>query len=581
MRAASDLMNILRRIDGRGYKAYKDIQGVFDFREFVLFVDHVQGDPFATPSRVRARIKQSVAQYPQDTYAGKSRKVGLCDYLTRIYGRSLRQIVKGSRGTGKSGLIEMDTPGQEILERSSVFINDDWVEARFVMGLPAAGRRILAREAEVMFFEEVPRVISMSLEFLNNDREGLYQHIRAGEDQDWLRTKLEELGLVAFVANGSILPRASGIDDHPLTGGRVIVFQSPPSLEMTVELPNHGPVNGMGIPKGVTLIVGGGYHGKSTLLDSLERGVYNHIPGDGREYVVTNSDAVKIRAEDGRRIAGVDISPFIQNLPFDQQTTSFSTDDASGSTSQAANIIEALEIDAKVLLMDEDTSATNFMIRDHRMQELVDKEKEPITPFIDKVRHLFQERGVSTILVTGGSGDYFDVADTVIVMDSYLPRDVTLEAREIARKYKAERKHEGGQTFGDLTPRIPVAESFDPSRGRKDVKIDVKGLRTLLFGRHTIDLSAVEQLLDRSQTRAIGDCLLKTSRKYMNGRRNLKQIIDLLMGEIETHGLDTLNSKPMGNYALPRRFEVAAAMNRLRTLKVSLAKNRGCWGMEK
>ena len=568
MRAASDLKHILRRIDGRGYKAYKDIQGAYVFGEFTLFIDHVQGDPFATPSRVRVQVTQGRAQYPPDTYRTKSRQVGLCDFLTRAFRHCIRQTVKGLRGTGKSGVIEIDSPGQEVLERTSVLINEDWVEARFVMGLPAAGRRILAREAEAMFFEEIPRIVSMSLKFQNNNQKGLYHHIKVSEDQDWLRTQLEHMGLVAFIANGSVLPRASGVDDRALARGRVVSFQSPPTLEVTVELPNNGPIKGMGIPKGVTLIVGGGYHGKSTLLDALERGVYNHIPGDGRDFVVTTSDAVKIRAEDGRRIEGVDISPFIRNLPFGHQTSSFCTDDASGSTSQAANIIEALEVSAKVLLMDEDTSATNFMIRDHRMQELVAKEKEPITPFIDKVRLLFEERGVSTLLVIGGSGDYFDVADTVIAMDSYLPRDVTKEAGEIAHKYKAERRHEGGQNFGDTTPRVPIAESFDPSRGRKEVKIDVKGLRTLIFGRHTIDLSAVEQLVDRSQTRAIGDCILKASREHMNGRQSLNQILGRLVGEIERGGLDVLNSRPVGNYALPRSFEISAAINRLRTLKV-------------
>ncbi|UCE19081.1 MAG: ABC-ATPase domain-containing protein [Gemmatimonadota bacterium] len=568
MKTEADLKHTLRRIEGRGYKAYKDIKDVYDFGEFTLFIDHVQGDPFAAPSRIRAQVSQDIAQFPPDTYSKKDRIVGLCDLLTRMFSQSARHIAKGHRGTGKSGMIEIDTPGQEILERTSVVINRNFVEARCVMGLPASGRRILAREAEAMFFDELPKIVSASLRVQDNGKKRLHKHIEVYEDQCWLRSQLENLGLVAFIANGSLLPRASGVDDRPLSTGRIVTFQSPPSLEMTVELPNHGPVLGMGIPKGVTLIVGGGYHGKSTLLDALVRSVYCHIPGDGRECVVTHSDAVKIRAEDGRRIEGVDISPFIKNLPFGQQTISFSTDDASGSTSQAANIIEALEIEAKVLLMDEDTSATNFMIRDHRMQELVSKEKEPITPFIDKIRLLYREHGVSTVLVMGGSGEYFDVADTVIALEDYVPRDVTSEAKNIAQRYKAERKHEGGTVFGTTTPRIPVAASFDPSRGRKPVKTDAKGLRTLVFGRHTIDLSAVEQIVDRSQTRAIGDALLRASREHMNGRRSLSQIMGLLMDEIETGGLDVLNSKPLGNYALPRRFEVAAAINRLRTLRV-------------
>jgi len=323
----------------------------------------------------------------------------------------------------------------------------------------------------------------------------------------------------------------------------------------------------MGIPKGVTLIVGGGYHGKSTLLRALELGVCNHIPGDGRELVVANPHTVKIRAEDGRRIEKVDISPFIANLPFGRDTEAFSTDDASGSTSQAANIIESLELGAQVLLIDEDTSATNFMIRDHRMQELVSKDKEPITPFIDKVRQLYRDHGVSTILVIGGSGDYFDVADCVICMVEYKPYDLTEQARAIAEKYRAERRPEGGEHFGAITQRVPLARSFDPSRGRREVKISTKGLQSIVFGTHTIDLGAVEQLVDASQTRAIGDAIYYAT-KYMDGKKRLRQIVDAVVEDMMDKGLDVLGPRPVGDYAAFRALELGAAINRLRTLSV-------------
>jgi predicted ABC-class ATPase len=334
-----------------------------------------------------------------------------------------------------------------------------------------------------------------------------------------------------------------------------------------VELPNRGPITGMGIPKGVTLIVGGGYHGKSTLLTALELGVYNHIPRDGREFAVTNSYAMKIRAEDGRRIEKVDISPFIANLPFGQETSAFSTEDASGSTSQAANIIEALEAGAQVLLIDEDTSATNFMIRDHRMQELVSKEKEPITPFIDKVRQLYDDIGVSTILVMGGSGDYFDVADCVICMIEYKPYDLTQQARLIAEKYKAERRPEGGEHFGPITERIPLGHSFDPSKGRREVKISSKGLHSIAFGTHTIDLGAIEQLVHISQTRAIGDAIYYAT-MYMDGGRTLREVVDAVLMGIMEKGLDLLSPMPVGDYAAFRALDLAAAIARLRTLSV-------------
>ena len=178
-----------------------------------------------------------------------------------------------------------------------------------------------------------------------------------------------------------LLPRRSGVDDRPLEGGGVVPFRSPESLRVVLQAPNAGSVPGMGVPVGVTLVVGGGFHGKSTLLRALEAGVYNHRPGDGRERVVSDPDTVKVRAEDGRAVAGVDISAFIDGLPLGQDTHHFTTPNASGSTSQAATIVEALESGAHALLVDEDTSATNFMLRDRRMQSLVPKDAEPITPF--------------------------------------------------------------------------------------------------------------------------------------------------------------------------------------------------------
>lgn len=565
MQTAQTLKRILRRIDGRGYKAYRDIQGSYAFTDYLLLIDYVQGDPFASPSRIRVQIPQTVAQFPEDTFHNKSREVALRDFLTREFYKASQQFCKGNRGTGKSGIISIDRPRQEILERTSMVVTKEYVEARFIMGLPAFGRRIAGRHAEAMFFEELPKIVK-AIYFGNVDSQALYTHIKTAEDADFLRNQLDSLGLVAFVADGAVLPRVSGIDPRPLTKGKVVPFTAPDSLRVKIEVPNKGVITGMGIPTGVTLIVGGGYHGKSTLLTALELGVYNHIPKDGREFVVANFNTVKIRAEDGRRIEKVDISPFIANLPFGQDTKAFSTEDASGSTSQAANIMEALEVGAEVFLIDEDTSATNFMIRDHRMQELVSKEREPITPFIDKVRQLCKELYVSTLLVIGGSGDYFDVADCVICMVEYLPYDVTENARTIAEKYKAERTPEGGEHFGAITERIPLHHSFDPSKGRRSVKISSKGLHSILFGTHRIDLQAVEQLVDISQTRAVGDAIYYAM-KYMDGKRTLKEIVECVVTEV-TKKLDVLNPRPVGDYAVFRRLELAAAINRLRTLEI-------------
>jgi predicted ABC-class ATPase len=561
------LRQTCQRIDGRGYKAYQDLRGEYVFPEFRLIVDHVQGDPFARPSRLRVRVSRDAAAFPERCFRNRSSVVALGDYLARRFGMECRRFSE-RRGTGKSGEISIIRPGQEILDRSSVRVEDRHVEVRFSVGLPAQGRRVLGRAAAGMLCEDLPQIVTRSLFFGSLDANEIDEHLQTNEDADELRNQLGGADLVAFVEDGAVLPRRSGVDDRPMREGRVVAFRSPETLRVSLSLPEGRTVSGMGVPKGVTLIVGGGFHGKSTLLSALEAGIYNHVPDDGRQRVVTDPTAFKIRAEDGRRIEKVGIDPFITHLPFNRDTERFCTDDASGSTSQAANIIEALEVGTRLLLVDEDTSATNFMIRDHRMQELILKAHEPIVPFVDKVRQLYQDYETSTVLVMGGSGDYFESADTVIAMESYSPRDVTAQAREIALKYAAERTPEGGDGFGTVRARVPVRGSLDPSKGRRDVKIGARGLKTILFGKHTIDLSAVEQLVDAAQLNAIGQALYFAREKFMSGDHSVGEIVHAVEEAIHQDGLDAIDPRRSGEYAAFRALELAAALNRLRTLKI-------------
>ncbi len=562
------LLSELHRIDGKGYKAYKDIKGKYNYPEGTLYVDHVQGDPFAAPSHLRFRLHQSAAGFPGDLYSNKIRTIALEDYLTRMFDRECNKRKK-SLGTGKSGMMNIDAGNQEVLERTAMVVNSQYVEARFVVGLPARGRRILGKAAIQIFKDILPHIIQNSMYFSALNKELVEEHVDVVEDQDFLRRWVADNDGIAFVGDDSILPRVSGIDDRPMKSGKVVPFQSPETLRQEVQLPHRGNVSGMFIKKGVTLIVGGGYHGKSTLLNAVELGVYNHIPGDGRELVVSLPDAVKIRSEDGRRVEKVNISPFISNLPYGADTRQFSSEDASGSTSQAANIMEALEVGSSVLLVDEDTSATNFMIRDERMQTLVAKDKEPITPFIDKVRTLHSDLGVSTMLVVGGSGDYFDVADTVIMMDHYRPYDVTDRAKKIASQFQTTRRKEGGEAFGKITPRKPIRKGLNPVKGKKR-KVNARGLHIIQYGRQNISLHSVEQLVDVSQTSAIGDALTYICDNYATGRLTLEEIIDRVMTDIGQKGLDVLGftGQHPGEYAMFRPYELAAALNRLRSLHV-------------
>ena len=555
----------LLALDGAGYKAYKALQGQYRFPDFLLSIDHVQGDPFAHPSRISIQVNKDIAALPEELYSNPIRRIALEDFLGRAIKSAISRYVKGDRGSGCSGDIDIVISGQQVLIRNAVLLLDNGqagVEARLTLGLPANDRRAAAQEAISMFFEELPKVVNATLRFENLDSDQVLQHVQSVEDQDALRHALAEQGLVAFVANGSILPRASGVDDRPMPEG-ALPFEAPPSLAYTFTLPNAGKVCGLAIPQGITLIIGGGFHGKSTLLKTLELAVYNHIPGDGRERVATLENAAKIRAEDGRGIWHVDISPFINQLPFARDTTDFSTCDASGSTSQAANIIEALECGSQCLLMDEDTSASNFMIRDECMQTLVGKDKEPITPFIHRARDLYAQQGVSSIIVMGGSGDYFDIADTVIMMDNYEPRDVTTEAKRLA-KPQAETDCRSRPCFNTQGTRKPGKAMLDPRRGNRPVKIDTRGKHHLLYGEHQIDLSHLEQLIDTGQTRSIGLLIHYYAQHHAEHHDSLANGLATALADARQHGLDIFSEHKVGNLALPRLHELAAAINRIR-----------------
>lgn len=567
-RSPDQLRALLERIDGRGYKAYKELAGRWTFDDFTLDIDHVQGDPFADPSRVTVVVPPAVAGFPSTAFASEARAVGTGALLARTLARQGRGRSR-SRGTGKSGVIRAEHPGQVVVPQNAVTIDGDGrVEARLTIGLPARGRRISSGQAIELLTDDVPFVVRASLLFRSLDADEVERHAATNDDATALREVVVERGLVGFIADGAKLPRRSGIDDRPLDTDHVVPFESPDELRVEVDLPNAGRVTGMGIPAGVTLIVGGGFHGKSTVLRALQDGVYNHRPDDGRELAVARADTVKVRAEDGRAVAGVDISSFIDGLPLGRATDAFSTENASGSTSQAAAIVEALEAGAKVLLVDEDTSATNFMIRDRRMQELVPRRGEPITPFIDRVRALHRDFGVSTVLVLGGSGDYLDVADRVVRMTGYRPEDVTERARAVAEAFPTGRSSEVARepTRPDL--RRPVWSTIDPSRGRRSTYVKVPDDRTLLLGRETIDLASVEQLAVRSQTRAIGLALAWIRRGLPDDAETVPEMLDAIDALLAERGLDALSDRRVGNLSAFRRYELASALNRLRTLRV-------------
>lgn len=567
MQSAAELKQLLDRIDHRGYPAYKDTKGQYQFQGYVFSIDHVQGDPFASPSKVSVQVKGSTAGFPEELYKGRHQRAALQDEMTRQFYRAIQKYAFRAKGSGKSGLISVSKCGQEVLERTACEINpkNGDVKLRFEVGFPANGRTINARELEKIVFGFLPECVEQSLFYKNCDKKRVRSIIDLAEDQQYIRDELEKNDLIAFVANGAILPRESGVSDKPMKGA--VRFQSPKEMEVTMKLPHKGEISGMGIRRGITLIVGGGYHGKSTLLKALELGVYNHIKGDGREYVITKDDAMKIRAEDGRSIKKTDISMFINDLPNGKDTREFYTEDASGSTSQAANVIESMEAGASVMLIDEDTSATNFMIRDELMQRVIHRDMEPITPFIDRILELYQIYGISTMIVAGSSGAYFHIADTIIQMDRYEPKEITKLAKETAKDFPAMSGMENPAEKPVFIRCPRQGRGFKPN---DRIKMKTMGKEMVQLNRENIDLRYVEQLADTEQVSALGYCVRYAEKHLFQGKDSIQNVVDKLEEKICREGLSSLceSNASVANLAMPRRQEIFACLNRYRGLNL-------------
>lgn len=575
MKSSNELRTSLRSIDHKSYPAYKSLAGVYQFNNFYLSIDHVQGDPFASPSSLHVEIPHKVAAFPTAYYEKDCSRIALQDFLTRQFASQFEDYNFKAKGSGKSGLLSITRCGQEVLDRSACEITDTKIITRFHVGFPAFGRTINAGELEKILFDFLPRCVENSFFYKKLDAKKVEAAVFLSEDQEAIRTILKEEKLVAFVANGAILPRKSGVSDLPMKDS--VPFASPAAMERTFVLPHKGEITGMAIPQGITLIVGGGYHGKSTLLEALQTGVYNHIAGDGREYVITDDTAVKLRAEDGRSIRNVDISLFINDLPNKKDTKSFSTPDASGSTSQAAGVVENMEAGSRLFLIDEDTSATNFMLRDDFMQQVISREKEPITPFLERARDLYEQAGISTILVAGSSGAFFYIADKILQMDCYRPIDITERVKALCHEHTAPRIQAPGFAVPDYKRTLPLfnrktrerrdyrSGNRQPDNRHEHMKIKGFGKDSFSLDKENIDLRYVEQLADSEQTSALAHLLRYALEQVLDGKRTVRQTVQILSDTLEQKGWDPFCGSyiPCG-LAKPRPQEIYACLNRFR-----------------
>lgn len=591
MKTSSQLRQLLESIDRKSYPAYKSVQGTYDFGSYVLSIDHVQGDPFASPSRVSVSLSYKASGYPEDCLAHPWRRTALEDNLVRRFHQEISHYNFKAKGSGKSGLIATSQPGPEILSRTACSCTGQSISARFEVGFPANGRTINSGELIKIFFDFLPRCVRQVFFYQNRDPKEIRAVMDLADDQHYIREQLPRLGLVSFVADGAVLPRESGVSSRPMQGSQRIAFTAPASMQVTMDLPHHGPLTGMGIARGITLIVGGGYHGKSTLLKALEAGVYNHVAGDGREYVITDETAVKLRAEDGRSVRQADISLFINDLPNKKNTRCFSTEDASGSTSQAANTVEAIEAGSRLFLIDEDTSATNFMVRDDLMQKIISRKKEPITPFIERARDLYEKAGISTVMVAGSSGAYFYIADAIIQMDHYRPLDITESTKAFCAGYGAEpirsaanfslpapgrklavcgRRQDAQTGSNSRRQGVPDGSSgrgYGGRGGRDDrLKVKTMGKDTIVIGREQVDLRFVEQLTDSEQTAALAQILRYCLEQQLLERLPLTQVVAQILEIIEKKGLSAFSSQSYEacGLCMPRTQEIFACLNRYR-----------------
>lgn len=587
MKRSGELSQLLRSIDRKSYPAYKSLAGSYDFNDYILSIDHVQGDPFASPSRLSILVPARKAAFPMQLLDQPYKRTAAADYVLRAFSRAIGRFAFKAGGSGKSGLIGVTRPGQEVLSRTACEFTKDGLLVRFEVGFPAAGRTVLAGELEKILFDYLPKCAASALRYPALPSGEVEQAVFLSEDQQYIRKQLDSLGLCAFVADGSVLPRESGISDRPME--KAVPFSSPDSLAVTLTLPHRGQLRGMGIRKGITLIAGGGYHGKSTLLKALERGVYDHIAGDGREFVITNATAMKLRAEDGRKITNADISLFINDLPNKTDTHRFCTLDASGSTSQAAAIVEGIEAGSRLFLIDEDTSATNFMVRDALMEEVVSKNHEPITPFLERARDLYEKAGISTILVVGSCGSYFYVADTVLQMDGYRAFDITDNVTQVLKKHGEHRfcadnfclpatdrvlpltKKNTGKNPAENNQRFSGKGRFDkdrsggrPHKEHEHAKVKTLGKTSFMIDRDTLDLRYVEQLVDSEQTAALSYLLRYAKEHFAGSGITLTALVDQLEALLDTKGLASICDSsyvPVG-LSRPRRQEIFACFNR-------------------
>jgi len=527
------------KMHGKPYGVYKSLMGqFFNFGDFTLKFTHIQGDPHAQPSRIMLSAKMSLLGFPEELHCNREKEIALSDFL-------LRQFTETTEN------ISIVKAHSQIMQRNSLYIENGIVRILVSVNLPGESRRIEGEKASELLVGTLSDWVTAAMYWNNLDKEKCENHIACLSNRNFLQAQLAKKNLVAFVPNEAILPRESGTSEAPLQNA--IPFVSPPELSVNLNLQCGKSIAGMGIPKGVTIIAGGGFHGKSTLLHALEEAVYPHIPGDGRELIVIDESAVPVKTEEGRVVNGTNISSLVRELPLKGSTETFTTKNASGATSQAANLLEALSLGVSTILIDEDASAVNFLIRDLRMRELINAGREPLIPLTDRIRE-FADSGINFIIVAGACGDYLSLADTVIAFTEYKAECLTERAKNITAGAT------GATHCGSALPKqIRKAnteifqEGLKPNSAiEKNVKIRAVAGQ-ISIGKLKSDLRKFPTFCHQELQRGIAEILYDFIKENKNG--NLKESLELFCEKLPPNETSDL--------ALPRTIELGGAFLRI------------------
>lgn len=566
----------IRSLQGKNYGLYKSLADrSWDFGDFVLEFLHVQGDPYAPASRVMIKASLLMLGFPSEWGGSFERRLALSDYLYRRLSALVRE-----KYPDRDAAVVFDTAGPEMLVRNALWVDNGELRACLQVRLPGDGRKIQAEAAAEILTMVLPDLVSAALYNSGESKKDgvepeLVEHYRVLAERKEILSQLEERGLCAFVPDGAVLPRASGLSELPMEGA--VPFAAPE--EMAVMLVANGrEIRGMGIPKGITVISGGAFHGKSTLLQALTKSVYPHIPGDGREGIVVSESAVRVGVEDGRSVRGTDLSQFVRDLPGGISTKNFTTACASGSTSEAANLMEAMEAGSDVFLIDEDSSAVNFLIRDVRVRKLLGDDREPLIPLTDRIREI---KGRSFILVAGACGDFLDLADNIIVMASYKAECARINGKNVAAGLGdgAVKVASGLPAFVEPECRDfaeyvkPLLPSLRPASAvERQVKVKISGDTLLQIGFLVSDTSKAGALVDKQQRFGAGFMLLNLCQNAASNndadgesaKATIMERINALCEKIKNVGFRNLPQGLSREMSLPRPIDIACVLYRLR-----------------